>query len=243
MDRAVRKSVWQLFAGQGGDVAGFLCACAVIACLGAGGWAWQAHRIDTRWIPTTGVLLRKDAVSGTGRGGEVYRLTYRLTAPEDEGFVSTLEVYRGVYDAAHVGDLIPLRVAPGARWKVVQDSRATWELVPVFLFDGGILALFGTALGIRALCTARRMAWLRDSGQRRSARVIAVERVRWLRRYANWRATWQDEAGQPGRTKLHGQDRRGGPGPALPPVGVTITIYADPDGKLPSVWEGDCGAR
>lgn len=243
MDRAVRKSVWQVFTRQGGVVAGFLCASAVIAGLGAGAWAWQAHRIDTRWTPTTGVLLRKDAVSGTGPGGEVYRLTYRLTAPEDEGFISTLEVYRAAFDAAHVGDAVPLRVAPGAHGKAVEDSRATWALVPDFLFEAGILALFGTALGIRALRIARRMASLRDTGERRSARVTAVERVCWLRRSSNWRMTWQDEAGQSGRTKLDGQDWWRGPGPGFPPVGATITIYADPTGRLPAVWEGDCGAR
>jgi hypothetical protein len=48
--------------------------------------------------------------------------------------------------------------------------------------------------------------------------------------------TWRDEQGQTGRSEINRNQQ-------LPPIGSTVAIYADPSGKLPSVWEGDCGPR
>lgn len=244
MEQVARKSFRQVFAEQGGSLACFLGGLAVLTCLLAGVWAFQAHRMDTRWIRTTGTILRLDRVKVSERRGDVYQLTYRLTAPEDKGFVSSLEVDRDTYDAAQVGSRIALLVAPGARWTVAIDSGGTWGIVRNFLCLCGEAVLAGAGFCLYALWRASRMVTVRDKGERLSAKVIAVERVRWWGRYPSWRASWRDEAGRFGRTCVHTSGfAAAGPSRILPLKGATITIYADPKGKLPAVWEGDCGAR
>ena len=51
-----------------------------------------------------------------------------------------------------------------------------------------------------------------------------------------WRFIWKDDAGAPGQSFACWPVN-------LPAIGTRITVYADPDGNIPSVWEGDCGTR
>jgi hypothetical protein len=51
-----------------------------------------------------------------------------------------------------------------------------------------------------------------------------------------WQATWVDDAGVTGKSRPQPQYR-------LPAPQAAITVYADPDGTLPPVWEGDSGSR
>ncbi len=79
-------------------------------------------------------------------------------------------------------------------------------------------------------------AYLRKAGVRRSAVVI---------RYANAphfsdgrfsSILWQDETGANGQSQMMVATR-------LPDLGATITVYADPEEKLPAIWDGEFGKR
>lgn len=102
-----------------------------------------------------------------------------------------------------------------------------------------VLAFLGLGLWglLSRLRNARRMIWLRDEGGMQRARVLAqIDTKTRINGVAMWRITWADASGVASRSRLTRLAD-------LPEVGAEITIYTDPAGRLPSVWEGDCGTR
>ncbi|MEO8243818.1 MAG: DUF3592 domain-containing protein [bacterium] len=110
----------------------------------------------------------------------------------------------------------------------------------VSVLVGGIGSVF-LLLGGIGLAVLWRIAWrqvgLRDWGAMRGAVVLAQEATNvTINDRLLWRIRWQDDSGAQGESR--GRD----PG-YLPDVGARITVYADPDGRLASVWEVDSGTR
>lgn len=96
------------------------------------------------------------------------------------------------------------------------------------------LGLWGLGTGARK---ATRMIWLRETGLPQQVTVLAqVDAKTRINGKAMWRITWADAAGLASKSRLYRQSD-------LPTEGSQITVYADSAGKLPSVWEGDCGTR
>ena len=84
---------------------------------------------------------------------------------------------------------------------------------------------------------ARGMVGLRNAGVMRSAVVtsVAPSRIK-VNNRQQWVMEWRDSAGDAGKSRMRTVE-------GLPGVGSQIGIYADAGGRVPSVWEGDCGTR
>jgi hypothetical protein len=149
----------------------------------------------------------------------------------------TAKVSEGNYRALTLKGPIKLRYLPYD--PAVNEVAAEAGLigsVALALIALAFLALGVWGLGAR-LRAARRMIWLREDGLVQRVRVGAlVDAKTEINNVAMWRITWSDGAGLASRSRLYRQAD-------LPPLGSEITIYADPAGKAPSVWEGDVGTR
>ena len=131
------------------------------------------------------------------------------------------------------------------RVRYVKSDPRLIEVEPGSTLIGGVgLALitlaflgfgvWGLGAGLRK---ATRMIRLRETGVPQQVTVLAqVDAKTRINGRAMWRITWADAAGLAGKSRLYRQSD-------LPAPGTQITVYADPAGKLPSVWEGDCGTR
>ncbi len=107
---------------------------------------------------------------------------------------------------------------------------ALWLIALGFAVPGGIGLWFRARL-------AARLIRLRDEGTMRSAVVTAVERSNTrVNGIQLWVMRWRDDAGVVGKSRMQRQVY-------LPSLGAAITVYADPEGKLDAVWEGDSGTR
>ena len=105
-----------------------------------------------------------------------------------------------------------------------------WLLALAFLVPGVI----GLWYRVRM---AARLVRLRDEGKQRGATVTAVERSNTrVNGIQLWVMRWLDDTGAVGKSRMQRQTY-------LPAVGAAITVYADPEGVLSSVWEGDSGTR
>lgn len=113
----------------------------------------------------------------------------------------------------------------------LQHSPQFWgDLAAVAL--GLVCCIFGALGLVLGMIGFGRAIVLRETGTRRTAQIT---RLRSMGR-TGWFAYWTDGTGEKGYL-FRGWRRN------LPPLGATITIYADPASKWRSVWEGDCGAR
>lgn len=149
----------------------------------------------------------------------------------------TAKVGQSTYHGLTLNGPITVRYLP-------EDTAVTEVEQGTTLISGGALALIALAFlslggwGLRSgLRNARRMLWLREEGVVQRARVMSrFDTKTRINGVAMWRITWADAAGITSRSRLTRLAN-------LPEVGSEITIYADPAGRLPSVWEGDCGTR
>ena len=159
------------------------------------------------------------------------------------------------HDSATTGYETYANLAEGSRIKVRYLPDVPGDSVTSFQADNvdasgglGVLALVFGALGAAFLAigggglawvvrAALRRIRVRDGGTARGAVVQAREEtnVR-VNNRPMWRIRWTDDTGALGQS-------RGRPEGDLPQVGARITVYADPEGRLPSVWEGDSGTR
>ncbi len=122
----------------------------------------------------------------------------------------------------------------------ISPGGALWQTLIFCLLGAFFLscAILGTlAILVRTI----RQAYLRSVGLPMTAtitRIASSGRSSFISQ--SWIMIWKDETGRQGRSDprtawFHSREPL--------PIGTTITIYADPKGRLPSVWEGDCGAR
>lgn len=131
------------------------------------------------------------------------------------------------------------------RVRYLPSDPALTEVEPGATLGGGVglagIALAFGGVGVWGLWSsgrkARRMIWLRDFGLEQRVKVTDLVDARTkINNAAMWRITWTDLGGLPARSRLWKRADLSAPG-------TEVTIYADPAGKLPSVWEGDCGTR
>lgn len=112
------------------------------------------------------------------------------------------------------------------------------------LNNGAMSELFGLALllgsGIAVLRNfklAQQMVHLRSFGAARQAKVVALTQTDTkINGIALWRMEWRDEAETFGESRARWKS-------SLPELGAQITVYADPEGRLPAIWERDSGSR
>ena len=162
------------------------------------------------------------------------RYTYDAGGPLRE---ATTTVGSGFYATLQTNGPIPvtyLRSDPA-----VNEVESGWTL-----FGGVLLLLFALAFagaGGGAMWIRIRQVLLaegqRDTGVSRQATVTDLQPTRFAVNGKNlWRITWRDETGAAGQSRAQAVGE-------LPEIGAAVTVYADPAGKRPAVWEGDSGTR
>lgn len=121
--------------------------------------------------------------------------------------------------------------------EAVDSSGGLGIMAAIFGGLGGLFVLIGGGVLAGLLRGALAGVALREAGTTRGAVVLAREQtnVR-VTGQTQWRIRWRDDAGALGSSRGQALD-------GLPAVGERITVYADPDHKRPSVWEGDAGTR
>lgn len=172
-----------------------------------------------------------------------YGIEYSLAA--GTVFWGQTSLTTGRWASLHIG-------SPIQAWYVSGDpdrnelshGSAFWVALYAVLLG---LALVGLGAGgfLVVMIRVGRMIAVRETGERREAKVTWMEegfRSNFL--VESWTVHWRDDAGQTGASlPLMGCFRSVRPLPAGFTITITTTIYADASGKLPPVWEGDCGAR
>ena len=94
--------------------------------------------------------------------------------------------------------------------------------------------LFMLAVFSNLIETWYRMAYLLSVGLRRSALVTGHTSPSDASKAMLSGILWQDETGATGQSRMMAAAR-------LPDLGAKITVYADPEAKLPTIWEGEFG--
>jgi hypothetical protein len=208
----------------------------------AAGQAWNAHRLQTHGVAAVARVVRRE--TSTHRCGSQKRrrtctdhdLVYSF--PSGSGPQTVVrQVDRAEYESTRLGARRTIRHLP--------ENPQVWEDAPGNAWKGaaGMGVVGGLVAGAAALGLMRLhhrvqdMVKVRDSGVRRQATVTGHRdtgiRVNGA---ALWVAQWRDETGGSGEALARF-------GLTLPAVGQQINVYADPQGMLPSAWEGDVGAR
>ncbi len=161
-----------------------------------------------------------------------YEIRYRFAQGAGQALVDA-----ATYDGLAEGAAVRLRYVPA--------DPATSELqAGETLIEGGALAglglVFALGCGLGLWLRGRkaaRMLRLRETGTMRTATVTAREptsvRINGRRQ---WVIRWTDSTGATGKSRLRRMED-------LPEAGAALVVYADPDGVLPAVWEGDVGTR
>ncbi|OYU40136.1 MAG: hypothetical protein CFE33_06125 [Pseudorhodobacter sp. PARRP1] len=101
----------------------------------------------------------------------------------------------------------------------------------VFLLVASVLLLAALSSKIEAWY---RITYLLKVGMRRSAEVTRYANATYVSDGSLSSILWQDETGATGQSRMMAAAR-------LPDLGAKITVYADPEAKLPTIWEGEVG--
>lgn len=148
-------------------------------------------------------------------------------------------VGRGLYTRMNVGDTTEIRYwRPDPTVNEIEPGTTTTTIWVTKIASA--LSLAGGLFWInRSWKRASRAARVRDRGTRRRATVThhIKTNVR-INKVPQYRLAWQDEEGTTGKSWFVSGRQLGDW-----PEGAELTVYADPTGKFPSVWERDVGAR
>ncbi len=167
-----------------------------------------------------------------------YRVSYSFPTPDDPYTRGLQNVTVEFYDSVEVGGPVSVRYLPGdptiSEVDIGRTATMGWRGLALTI---GLLAAGIGGSGF-LIGKARALIGLRDHGEMREATVTshAVDPKQKANTKDQARALWTDAKGGSGRS------RPDDPG-KLPPVGDTITIFADPAGRIDAVWEGDVGSR
>ncbi|MEM9642459.1 MAG: DUF3592 domain-containing protein [Pseudomonadota bacterium] len=171
-----------------------------------------------------------------GDSRRVYYLEVRFQA-ETRPVTTETKVSRGFFQAQDLGDTLPVRYwRPDPQVNEVEPGSTRNQRWFTTIFSALLLAGSGYA-AIQGIGQATRWGRVRDYGERRVAVVKNHVRTSFkINNRSQYRVEWQDSAGAEGRSFLRNQRQL-----KDVPIGSEIWVYADPDGRLPSVWEMDVG--
>jgi len=220
---------------------GWAFALLVIAGLGLGAFKISDYQTASQFaedgVEVVGeVTHMTDYSSRTGSGGssKKFRVSYTFATPEDPYNNGIQDVSERFYEAQTDGG--PITV-----WYLPTDP--TSNAVDLDKLSSG----FGLTLAIAAgviiagmiglnfsLARARACIKLRETGETLVATIThhVTEGKKKLKGHFQWHAA----DGREGRSLT-------APLADLPPVGSSVTIFADPARRLKPVWEGDIGSR
>ena len=198
-------------------------------------------RVEKRWESTREC---KDSNSTVTRTCVDFNLGYSYEAGGEtrhDSATAGYEVYAGLAEGARVMVRYlprdPSNNVTSFDAGSVDASGGMAVLALVFGGLGGVFALLGGGGLVWLLRSARQRNRVRDSGTARGAVVLVREETNvTVNNRRQWRIRWKDDSGALGQSRAQAAD-------GLPQAGARITVYADPEGRLPPVWEGDSGTR
>lgn len=200
------------------------------------GWALSMRGVTvTGWVRDKQITERSGSKFHPGRRAD-YHLTFDFPVAGGMAQGQAL-VASGTYRGLALNGPVRVRYLPAdPAVNEVEEGR--------ILSDGiglGLVALVcfgpGTWWLRRRLRLARQSLRLRAEGMAQQVKVMTKATTgSKIGSVLMWRISWADASGLTSRSWLAKEAD-------LPEVGTPITIYADPAGRIPSVWEGDCGTR
>lgn len=200
---------------------------------------WNCRTFNQQSVEVTGridflAVGASPCTKGDGGGCPKTIVRYHFSTPD--GAVRG-EARIGPHDSASLrhGGPILLRYLPDDPAQQEVDYGSTLRRGVFGMAISALFALIGSGFG-SYVWWANHMIWLRKSGEVRRAKVSSAgpERDPLLN---TWFIRWTDDAGGEGKSQWYWS-----PG-VLPRGAALITVFADPAGRTPSVWDGDCGTR
>lgn len=201
----------------------------------------KAQRLAEDGVTVQGEVTDREVRLETDSDGDQYRVYFLDVAFEASGWPVATEakVSRRFYDTHEVGDSLPVlywrqdpqvnEIEPG---KTGRDRWVTTILAAISLAAAGYVGLTGWRKAVR-------WSSVRDHGERRSAVIDGHKRTAFrINNRQQYRVIWVDSAGVRGQSFLRSTWQI-----ETLPEGKEIWIYADPRGRLASVWEADVGKR
>ena len=205
----------------------FLIASPVIHDLRSG-WELRFNGVDT-----TGQVTRLWH-QGSGKNREMF-VAYAFNV-DGQRFIGENAVDDTLFWSLSNGDAIALRYgADGPQLSVITifgEHRGLRALALCLLFL--VVLVFLLAALSSKIEASSRMTYLLRVGVRRSAVVIRYANAPGFSDGSLSSILWQDETGAAGQSRMMTATR-------LPNLGAKITIYTDPEHKLPAIWDGEFG--
>ncbi len=201
--------------------------------------ARKANRLDNDGVLTTAMITGRDIEVRRDSDGD-RKTTYYVSFsyPVAGANRSARDaVSRAYYDQAIAGETRQMRYwrkDPSVLELEIGSTAKTHRILQIF---AALLLAGSGALLLTEWRLANRAVRLRDRGIARTAEVTQhVETKITLNKRKMYRLGWTDNTGARGRSFVMTSAKVD-----AFPIGHPITIYADPKGRLPSVWEGDVG--
>ena len=193
------------------------------------GWALQFDGEDATGIVTS------QWTQGSGKSLEMF-VAYKFNA--DGLFLSgENSVTMTLFRTLSVGDFIALRYGKDdpqfSAITTFGEHRGLRGIGFCMLFLV-VLVLLLAALSSK-IEASYRMTYLLKVGTRRSAVVMSYANAPGVSDGSLSRILWQDETGVVGQSRIMIATR-------LPNLGAKITVYVDPEDKLPAIWDGEFGS-
>lgn len=205
----------------------FLIASPVIHDLRSG-WTLRFNGVDT-----TGQVTRLWH-HGSGKTLEMF-VAYAFDV-EGRNFSGENAVDETLFRSLSKGDSVALRYGaddPQLSAITVFGEHRGMRAVAFCVLFGMVLVFLLGALSSKIEAWYRATYLLRV-GARRTAVVINYANATYVSDGSLSSILWQDETGATGQSRMMTATR-------LPNLGATITVYADPEQKLPAIWEGEFG--
>lgn len=195
----------------------------------------NSQRLQREGVETTAELTRvyrSEDRDTDGTRSYSYHVAFRFTV-DGKLYEDNQTVSNAFYQTVGTGQRVPVRYLANdpSISEIEPGATATWAFYARLAAIGlGFAALMAARAGWNR---ARLAAWLFRHGVEDSA-VVTDHVESWLRINdgSRWRARFRTANGREGETYLARQRN-------LPPVGMTIYVLSDPDGRRDSVWSGD----
>lgn len=229
------RSFLSLFFGLWGGVSLFFIAVMLVLLVMLVAFSQKANRLAAGGVETIAVVVGKEVQTSftSNRSRSSFVLSLRFQTASGTTVEENTSVSRARFRDVSTGDELAVRYLSSDPAVIEVGSGSSAEFVRVLRIILPALAAIAAFTFWKAWSRARRLVRLRDRGLRR--KVVVLEHLDTgidTGKKRLYRAAWQ-EAG----------DRIGATGPMLqselPPLGSEIVVFTDPDGKGPSIWEGD----
>jgi hypothetical protein len=163
-----------------------------------------------------------------------YRVDYIFQPEGWRAWPASTKVDRAFFQGLQRGDALAVRyVAGNPAEHEIEPGEARSESWLGLIIGGGLWLAVGVAAPWHVQ-KVRRAVFLRDNGVVRQTRVIAKYETSFkVNNTSLYRIMWDNPRGESWAARAGN----------LPEVGTEITVFAHPEGKWPSVWQGDVGRR